>query len=382
MRVGIDLLWVRPGKNGGTESYIRNILDGIALYGDPSIEYYLYVAEDNQDSFAKYYKYPHMVKRVCHTICASQKKRVIWQNLHQDAAGVKDALDVWFCPVYSKPFLTTRRVPYVTVIHDIQGLHYPEYFSRGRSLYFRMAWRSDVRTSEKIVTISNFCRQDMIEKLHIPEQKIEVIYNPIITTEGSDCFTELAARLALEDHNYLYTVSSIAKHKNIMTLLRMMKLYKDEGSVEKLVITGVKVNAEDEVNRYIRENHLGDSVIFTGFISNEERDSLYDHCRLFLFPSIFEGFGMPPVEVMMRGVRVLTTKMTSLYEVTQGKAEYVEDPLDEKEWKHKVDTIEDTPVEPVHFPEYELPNVIRQYEKLFCETGKCRLSGRERKNRS
>ena len=122
MRVGINLLWVRPGKNGGTESYIRNILDGLMKYSK-GIEYYLYVSKDNAESFGKYYDSSIFTKRECPVETASQAKRILWENLNLDRYGKKDKLDVWFIPVYCKPFLTSKKIPYVTVIHDIQAVH-------------------------------------------------------------------------------------------------------------------------------------------------------------------------------------------------------------------------------------------------------------------
>ena len=76
---------------------------------------------------------------------------------------------------------------------------------------------------------------------------------------------------------------------------------KDQGHSEILLITGVKVNAVNEVMDYIRENDLKDNIIYTGFISDEDRNALYDNCKTFLFPSVFEGFGMPPLEAMACG---------------------------------------------------------------------------------
>lgn len=364
MRVGINLLWVRPGKNGGTESYIRNVLDGLMQYST-GIEYYLYVSKDNAASFEKYYSSPIFTKRECPVETSSQARRILWENLNLDRYGEKDELDVWFIPVYCKPFLTSKKVPYVTVIHDIQAIHYPEYFSKFRNLFFRMSWQHACSTSACIVTISEFCKKDIVEHLKVKSEKVKVIYNPIITRECTVDFATLGDKYGVQDKDFYYTVSALAKHKNIMTLLKMMKKLKEEGCNKKLLITGVKVNAESEVTQYILDNGLEETVLLTGYISDEERDCLYDHCECFLFPSIFEGFGMPPVEALQRGTPVVTTKETSIYEVTQGKALYVDNPFNVQQWKILIMGINKRSWEKENISEYSLENVVKAYEKLF-----------------
>ena len=177
----------------------------------------------------------------------------------------------------------------------------------------------------------------------------------------------LAEKYHIQSKQYFYTVSSLAKHKNLITLLKMIKLMKDEGESPKLVITGVKVNAADEIMQYIADNDLKKNVIYTGFISNEDRNALYDNCKVFLFPSVFEGFGMPPVEAMLRNVPVVTTKATSIYEVTQGKASYIENWFDENEWMQK--TCGEVTANEKLEPQYNMSDIVNEYLQLFKEKG-------------
>jgi glycosyltransferase involved in cell wall biosynthesis len=100
-------------------------------------------------------------------------------------------------------------------------------------------------------------------------------------------------------------------------------------------------------------------------VSDKERDSLYENCRLFLFPSTFEGFGMPPIEAMIKGAKVVTTKCGSIEEITHSKASYVDDPLSTKEWIEKIKEAELLQKKKHIFPEYELKNVTEEYLELF-----------------
>ena len=365
MRIGIDLLWVRPGKNGGTESYIRNMLDGFSE-SSAGYTYFLFVSRTNADSFNAYQNVKSFNIIKCNVNSESQKERVIWQNLHLDKAGIGHKLDLWFIPIYSIPFIQSHKVPYVAVIHDVQAKHYPQYFSFSQRVYFNMSWRNTCRTASRIVTISEFCKDDILKFYPGCKDRINVIYNPVVTGEREQLTTDPRVKFGIGNSEFYFTLSALAQHKNIATLLRMMEIIMEEKVNNcKLIVTGVRVNAANEIMSYVKSHHLEDRVIFTGFISNAERNWLYDNCKVFLFPSVFEGFGLPPVEALQRGIPVITTMRASIYEVTQGKAKYVNNPFDEKEWLKMVKAVESDTSSPVMFEDYSLERVVNQYEDLF-----------------
>ncbi|MBD5522995.1 MAG: glycosyltransferase family 4 protein [Lachnospiraceae bacterium] len=98
------------------------------------------------------------------------------------------------------------------------------------------------------------------------------------------------------------------------------------------MISGVNGESRKALERQIRDRGLEKEITLTGFVENAERNAIYKYSRAFLFPSVFEGFGMPPIEAMLFGTVVITTNKTCIPEVTQNKANYVEDPYDVKEW--------------------------------------------------
>lgn len=362
MRIGVNLLWVRPGKNGGTESYIRNILDGLLKYPQNDMQFVLFVSKDNAYSFEQCQgKQFEMV--VCPIETSSFIKRVIWENLCLSRYNNRKFIDGWFMPVYSRPF-SMGKIPTVTVIHDLQALHYPEYFSKLRNMYFRISWRNDCKNSTKIITISEFCKNDILKHYHIDSSRVEVIYNPIIVEKESVDFESIAKKYGIEKKRYFYTVSSLAKHKNLITLLKAMKLLRKKGDSQKLIITGVKVNAESEIFSFIRNNGLDDCIVYTGFVSDEVRNTLYKYCKAFFFPSIFEGFGMPTIEAMSYGVPVITTMETSIPEVTENKAHYVNDPFNVEEWLHFMMDIPQN-LDVIDMKKYSLKCVTDNYIKVF-----------------
>ncbi len=364
-RVGVDLLWVRPGKNGGTESAVRNLLDGLAEYASGRFRYVLYVAEDNAETFARYGESRAVFElRRCPVRTADPRRRVVWENLRLPALFRKDGIDLCFFPVYSRPLLGTGDIPNVTLVHDIQAARYPEYFSRLQRAFYALSWRADYRTGARILTVSEFCRRDMADRLGWAPEKIGVLYNTVRTPPAPDCFPRLAERYGIEDGEYYFTVLSAAPHKNLKTLLEVMRRLRERGGTRKLVVAGVGYEKGHGFHGQAGEA-FPDVAVFAGFLPDGERDALYDHCAAFLFPSLFEGFGMPPVEAAQRGVPVVSSGGTSLGEVLRGHGLLVADPLDPEEWIAKLREAERErgTVRPFVFDEYRPETVVRRFEE-------------------
>lgn len=334
-KIAIDLLWLRPGKVGGTESYIRNLLDGfMELQSD--FDFTLLVSKDNESTFRKYEKDERYHLLVADVNSEGIAGRIIWQNLYQNRFLRKNGFKKCFEPVYCKPWLNGG-IEYICVIHDLQAYHYPQYHPFHEVAYSRLCWRMDALTAAGILTISEWVKKDVEQKYH--RKDIKVIYNPILVKkEDVINFEILRDKYRIEKGDFFYTVSQMIPHKNLTTIIKVMKTLvdSDKDLPKKLVISGVNGNAATELKKMIQENNLEKNISLTGFVSNEERNTLYKYCHTFLFPSIFEGFGMPPVEAMLFGSRVVTTRCASIPEVTQGKAVYVDDPYDENEWIDKI----------------------------------------------
>lgn len=361
-KIAIDLLWLRPGKVGGTEAYIRNLLDGFMKLED-EFDFTLLVSKDNRSTFQKYEKDKRYHLLTADVNSEGISGRIIWQNLHQNRFLRKNGFKKCFEPVYCKPWFNGG-VQYICVIHDLQAYHYPQYHPLHEVLYSRLCWKMDALTASGILAISNWVKKDVEQKYH--RKDIQVIYNPILVNKQDSIeFEILKNKYGIEKGKFFYTVSQMIPHKNLITLIKMIEkiVVSDSTLPDKLLVSGVNGNAAKELKNMIAEKKLEEHIILTGFVSDAERNTLYKNCHTFLFPSIFEGFGMPPVEAMLFGSRVVTTRCASIPEVTQGKAVYVDDPFDEDEWIEKIE--KDYQQEKIDFDRYSPENISKQYLKVL-----------------
>lgn len=363
IKFAIDVSWLRPGKIGGIESYVRNLLDGFTVI-DEDFHISLIVSKDNAETFVQYDNSDKfsIIKTPVNAI--ERIKTLYWTSTQLDKLISFLKVDFCFVPNSRMPLLRTKN-RYITTMHDLQPFHYPEYFNRLRIIWLKYSWKRIINKSLRVVVISNFVREDVLDKYHCRKDKLVTIYNPIANLNSFCDFDILSKKYGINEGDYFYTISSLLRHKNTDTLFRLMLELKKHGVNKKLLISGIKGDYADALKDFVEGHKLEDTCIFTGFVTNEERNTLMKHAQFFLFPSIFEGFGMPVVEALMLGTKVITTKRASIEEVSQGKAIYVDNPFDEKEWMQKIKENEKLQIDPIPFREYSCDTIARQYLNLF-----------------
>ena len=331
--ITIDLLWVRPGKVGGTEVFTRNLLDGF-YDNQKDIQIFLLLSKDNAYSFQKYRRDNRFHFLVAPVNSENIIQRVLWQFLFESIYLRKKGLKNCFVPVLYRPLINAG-IRYINVIHDIQAFYYPQYHPVYEVWCSRLCWYLAKWLDVKTVVTSEWVKKDLIRTFHFKEKQIKVIPIPVkINQNDNEKIERIEEKYGIHRGEYYYTVAQIIPHKNLETLIEVFNGIKTKAVSlpSKLIISGPSGNALQTVIQKIREYHLEQEVLLTGYISDGERNTLYQYARAFLFPSVFEGFGIPPIEAMMLKTTVITTRCTSIPEVTQECANYVENPYDVQEW--------------------------------------------------
>ncbi len=212
-------------------------------------------------------------------------------------------------------------LPSIYVPHDLQHRHYPEFFSR-----FDLKWREAVyptlaHRARRVVALSRWGKRDLVEQLRLAEDRIHVIgWAPALDVYPEPTPSDVRAvreRLRLPEAFALYPAQTL-RHKNHQRLLEALAALRDAQGVRvPLVCSGARADAlAPEIARELERLRLEDSVRFVGFVSPLELRALYALARLLVFPSLFEGFGMPVVEAFRAGVPVACSSVTSLGELT------------------------------------------------------------------
>ncbi len=335
MKFAIDLTWVRHKIVGGTESFVNNLIQGFVEL-NIDFEMVMITSRDNSELFEKYTKDNRIKLVIAPVNSASVSRRILWQNLKLALFMKKLGIETCLEPVYGIPFFIRKNIKFVTVIHDLEAIHYPKNHSAISNLWLRISWRNSVRNSKKIITISNFVRNDILSKYNVNSNKIVTIFDPIvINVDEVEDFAVVKNIYDIYQKEYYYTVSKLNPHKNLSTLVKTfgeIKAKEIKGLPCKLLISGVNGGMKDELQKLKKEYSLQDEIIITGFVENSVRNCLYKNAKAFLFPSIFEGFGMPPIEAICSGTPVITTKMACIPEITQNVANYVNNPYSTEEW--------------------------------------------------
>jgi glycosyltransferase involved in cell wall biosynthesis len=240
----------------------------------------------------------------------------------------REAVDLFHAPHYVLPPLTP--CPSVVTIHDCIHLRFPQYlphrlgyaYARG-SLWFA------THRSARVLTVSEASKRDILHYFRVPPSKIDVIYNAIDERfweePAPDEVERVRERYQLNDPFVLYA-GNIKPHKNLERLIEAFHmLRKGDADHVKLLIIGDEISKYATLRRAVHRYKLHKHVRFFGFVPDQTLAVLYRLARVFVFPSLYEGFGLPPLEAMASGTPVVTSNVSSLPEVV-GDAALLIDP--------------------------------------------------------
>jgi len=221
--------------------------------------------------------------------------------------------------------------PYVLTVHDLLEHMYGtrDSSSLRRSLHFYLT-RRVLRRAARVIAVSQFTKNEIEKLLAIPDAHIEVVYNAIderfLRGHATDADLDLIAQRYLVNYPFILYAGAIRPHKNVVRIIEAFSALKSELQKEqqypdlKLIIIGDDLSSHPRLRRTVVRSGVQNDVRFLGFVPIEVLRIFYDVAKIFVFPSLYEGFGLPPLEAMAHGTPVVTSNTSSLPEVTGNAA--------------------------------------------------------------
>lgn len=324
MRIGINALYLLPGRVGGSEIYIRNLVRWLPRVS-PGDRFVIFVNRESAGVFEAISPDVEVVN--CAFNAASRPARILWEQFVLPFQIRRHAIDVLLSAGMTAPFFCPARS--ALVIHDLQHENQPENFSRFQLFFLKTIIRLSSIRADSIVAISGKVKKDIIKYYKIPESRIGIAYNGV----EASCFfprsgeeVERVRRKYKLPGRFILYIASALPHKNYSRLLEAFRLVKAKDAGIKLVLIGARDYGQDAVAERIDALGIKDDVVFSGWLPFEDIPLIYAASELFVFPSLHEGFGIPVIEAMATGVPVVCSDIEPLTEVVAGSALLV-DPL-------------------------------------------------------
>ncbi|MDA3894092.1 MAG: glycosyltransferase family 1 protein [Salinivirgaceae bacterium] len=340
----------------GLGNYSRTVVQGLNEQY-PNHEYHLFTTKkQNKPDTETFLLQPYKI----------HEPNTIFKNLWRTKLCTKEInkinLDIFHGLSHELPIgINKTSAKSVVTIHDLIYKTYPNDFRLiDRSIY-DYKFRHACEKSNKIVAVSESTKNDLQAYYHIPEEKIEVVYQscqPNFKVLLSDIEIETTLSKYNLPKKYLLYVGSIIERKNLLGIVKALNKLKNDMQLP-LVVVGKGKDYQNKVEKYIAKHQLKEKIIFTSEVSFIDLPAIYQNASIFIYPSVYEGFGIPLIEALWSNTPAITSNISSLPEAA-GPGAYYCDPHDENSIAEGIDKI-------LHNPEYskQLVNDGFEYVQRF-----------------
>ncbi len=331
MRIGIDLSWLLPGMVSGGDTYARGLVAGLDRVGQG----HEFVVFTNQGMARLFKHLTHNFRLVVCAIPANVRAvRIAWEQMALPALVRRERLDLLHGPLNVIPIFA--RCPMVVTIHDLNFKEIPESFSFVKRSLLRLLVTRSAKRADIILTVSEYIRSQIPPVLGVAREKVVAIHSAAQDlTEAKPSWGDLSAKFGLAP-GYILALTSASHHKNIVSLLRAFAGERWRHRPQ-LVLAGKPPSSGAALDAVAHELGVSEAVVFTGPVSSGELAALYENAAVFVFPSLYEGFGIPIVEANRAGTPVVCSNVCSLPEVA-GRAALYFDPRSVEDIARKLRT--------------------------------------------
>ncbi|MDD4869619.1 MAG: glycosyltransferase family 1 protein [Kiritimatiellae bacterium] len=316
MKIGINTLFLIPGEVGGTETYLRQTLLAMAEYFS-DVPLVLFTNRENDSVLKEDLGQFSQVTFVMLDFGATKNYTRILREQVELPGKVRSAgVDVLWSLGYTAPFFSP--CPQVVTIHDMQYKTYPQDPSLRARILIDLLVKIATKRCDRVIAVSHFSKDEIVKYTGVSPDKVDVVYEAANPAFGEvvplEKRKQLLSVLIPVDKPYILSVSNTYSHKNIHALVKAFG--EIMGKIpHNLVLVGRPRQGEGEVQKALSSISDKSRIFRLQKLSMERLVSLYQGCDIFVFPSLYEGFGLPVLEAMMAGVPVLTTKKGSIPEV-------------------------------------------------------------------
>ena len=344
MKVGIlgHLLDARPGyRQAGVSRYIQFLVDAL-----PSASADTFIVYTGPHASVA----GHRLRRRAGIRWSSSRLptgkpelRIGWEQLIAPALLARDRVDVVHAPVNVAPRFTS--LPTVVTVHDLAFRLYPEQYPRLKHRYLDALTRRSVERADQVIAVSHSTRDDLLRFYRVHPDRVRVIPNGVDPSlrpvDDQETLARFRARNELPDE-FILALSTLQPRKNLITLLRAWARLDAEARLP-LVVAGAPGWKVDPIFDEVRSLGIADQVRFAGYAASDELSLWYSAATLFVYPSLYEGFGLPVLEAMACGTPVVSSNASSLPEVA-GNAALLIDPQNIDGWAGAIDRLAHDPI--------------------------------------
>lgn len=322
MRIAINAIFLQNNPMEGYGHYTAEVIQRI-ISTHPADEFLLLYDRPWDDDF---FNQPNITRLLVTPAARHPLSFKYWYDVKATAAVKKWNADVWFQP-YGFCSITSR-IPQVLMIHDLAFKHYPAYISWYQRLYYRWFTPAFIKKAKKLITVSNFSKEDITKTYRVDDGKMVVI--PGAARQGFVPL-EWEEKQAVKDgyadgREYFLFVGGIHPRKNLMTLLKAFSHFKKwQHSNMKLLVAGRMAWQYDGLLEKLKTYKYREDVILLGYLPEMQLQRVTAAAYALVYPSWFEGFGLPILEAMQSGVPVICSNTSSMPEVA-GDAAILTDP--------------------------------------------------------
>jgi glycosyltransferase involved in cell wall biosynthesis len=344
MRIGINALGLRPGQLGGVEVYLRNLILNLGKV-DLEDEYLVFISQHNWAPFGS--PLPSNIRWVVVPPPPSSSPVLrglrYWGLLRSPLAEQLEGsgIDVIHYPdsIINPPGIA---LPCVLTSHDIQHEYFPHHFPLKTRLLRKLTYGPSARKARRIIANSRFTRDALVERFRLPPSKITAIHWGVEAAFRPDLSPAEIQRVRHKYHLppvFAFYPANTWPHKNHPRLIQAVSLLQRKYHSEcKLVLCGQPQGGHRALLEALEAHHFQQDVLFLGYVPAEDLPALYRAASLLVYPSLFEGFGIPLVEAMSCGCPVVCSNVTSMPEVA-GDAALLVNPYDVEELADAIERV-------------------------------------------